>query len=299
MLESGPDRIPQGNRPKNTTNEGNATMRRLLASLGLTAPLFGTALALSGLALLAPQAARAEGANVLTPFSAAQGEVPPPPWHFTTLPRKTPTRFEVVTLDGKRVLKVQADASYGLLEHRVQVPLNESTVLSWRWRVDAFVQGADLRTREGDDGAAKLCVFFDLPVERLPLSERMRLALARSVSGEEVPSEALCYVWDGKEPKGALLVNAFTARMRMDVIESGPAATPGAWLSERRNLLADYRRAFGAEAGGATPDVAAVVVTADADNTAGHGLAYFADLSLTGSPPPSDAARPAAPGTAP
>ena len=257
------------------------------AALAATALLFGAA--------LAPQAARAEGANALTPFSAAQGEVPPPPWHFATLPRKTPTRFELVTLEGRRVLKVQADASYGLLEHRVQVPLTASTVLSWRWRVDTFVQGADLRTREGDDGAAKLCVFFDLPADRLPLGARTRLALARSVSGEDVPSEALCYVWDGKEPKGTSLVNAFTDRMRMEVVESGPSATPGAWLSEHRNLLADYRRAFGAEAGGATPNVAAVVVAADADNTLGHGLAYFSDLRLTDAPPTQAAGPGAAP----
>ena len=287
-------------------------MRRCLVNLGLAAPhggvgaaqpatalLFGAALALWGLALLAPQAVRAQEANVLTPFSAAQGAVPPPPWHFTTLPRKTPTRFDVVSMDGRSVLKVQADGSYGLLEHRVQLPLNDAAVLSWRWRVDAFVTGTDLRTRDGDDGAAKLCVFFDFPADRLPLAERLRLSLARSVSGEEVPSEALCYVWDGKEPKGGLFANAFTARMRMHVIESGPTATPGAWLSEHRNLLADYHRAFGAEAGGATPNVAAVVVTADADNTQGHGLAYFADLSLTVSPLHADVTWPAVPGTAP
>lgn len=274
-----------------TSHEGNATMRRRPATLGPAASLLWTALACSA---LAPPAAQAEGANALTAFSAAQTDMPPAPWHFTTLPRKTATRFEVITLDGQRVLKVQADGSYGLLEHRVQVPLTDATVLSWRWRVDSFVQGADLRTREGDDGAAKLCVFFDFPADRLPLSERMRLGLARRISGEEVPSEALCYVWDGKEPRGTLLVNAFTARMRMQVLQSGPAATPGAWLSERRNLLADYRRAFASEAGDATPDVAAVVVTADADNTQGHGLAYFGDLHLTGAPPA--AAKPAVPG---
>ena len=67
-------------------------------------------------------------------------------------------------------------------------------------------QGADLRTKAGDDGAAKLCVFFDFPADRLSFAERAKLTLARAASGEDVPSEVLCYVWDNKEPKGTSLV---------------------------------------------------------------------------------------------
>lgn len=227
-------------------------------------------------------AARADPAEALRAFSNARGEQPPAPWHFTGLPNKTPTRFEVVQQGSQRVLKVEADQSYGNLVHRTLVPLQSEPTLAWRWRVDQFVQGADLRTRAGDDGAAKLCVFFDFPADRLSFTERARLALARAATGEDVPSEVLCYVWDNKEPKGTLLVNAFTNRMRMLVLESGATATPGSWLPERRNLLADYRRAFGQEAGSIVPDVVAVAVSADADNTHAHGLAYFSDVDLRG-----------------
>lgn len=225
----------------------------------------------------------AEAPPLLAPFSSAHGAQAPEPWHFATLPNKAPTRFEVVQQGPERILKVEADQSYGNLVHATQVRLDASATLAWRWRVDEFVQDADLRTRAGDDGAAKLCVFFDFPVGQLPFGERTRLALARSTTGEEVPSEALCYVWDNREAKGTMLVNAFTRRMRMVVLESGPAAAPGTWMPERRNLLADYRRAFGDESGGAMPDVVAVAISADADNTHGHGLAYFSDIDLRGS----------------
>lgn len=229
-------------------------------------------------------AAHADPAEALRPFSEAGGgqQPPPAPWHFAGLPGKVPTRFDVVQLGGQHVLKVEAEQSYGTLVHRTRVSLQGEPTLAWRWRVDQFVQGADLRTKAGDDGAAKLCVFFDFPVARLAFAERARLTLARAASGEEIPSEALCYVWDGKEPKGTLLINAFTERMRMLVLQSGATATPGDWVAEHRNLLADYRRAFAQEAGGAAPDVVAVAVSADADNTLGHGLAYFSDLSLRG-----------------
>jgi len=222
----------------------------------------------------------AQEASVLMPFSASPGPQALQPWHFSSLPRKQPTRFEVVQLGTQRVLKVEADDSYGNLVHRTQVPLNADTTLAWRWRVDQFVQGADLRTREGDDGAAKLCVSFDFPVSKLPFAERTRLALARAATGEDVPSESLCYVWDNKEPKGTSLVNAFTQRIRMLVLESGPTAPPAGWKDERRNLLVDYRLAFGREAGSDMPDIVAVEVSADADNTHAHGLAYFSDIIL-------------------
>lgn len=227
--------------------------------------------------------AQAQGAPppILTPFTVTSTGQAPAPWHFSTLPNKKATRFEVVRLDGRTVLRVETDDAYGNLVHPVHLTLDAGATLAWRWRVDRFVEGADLRTRAGDDGAAKLCVFFALPTDRLPFTERARLALARTATGEDVPSETLCYVWDGKEARNTELVNAFTQRIRMLVLESGPAE-PGTWRSERRNLLADYQRAFGAEAGGLQPDVVGVAVSADADNTGGHGLAYFADLDLRG-----------------
>ena len=226
-------------------------------------------------------AAQAESTRGVAPFSSARGAQAPEPWRYASLPNKLPTRFEVVQQGDERVLKVEADGSYGNLVHATQQPLGASTTLSWRWRVEQFVQDADLRTRAGDDGAAKLCVFFDFPTDRLSLAERSQLALARFTTGEDVPSETLCYVWDRKEPKGSMLVNAFTRRIRMVVLESGPTAAPGGWTAERRNLLADYRRAFGDEAGGALPAIVAIAVSADADNTRGRGLAYFSDVDLS------------------
>lgn len=251
-------------------------------------------LPLASMLMLAPiPVVHADEPPTLAPFSSAQGAQAPQPWRFTTLPNKAPTRFEVVQQDGKRVLKVEADQSYGNLVHATQVPLNSGTTLAWRWRVDEFVQDADLRTRAGDDGAAKVCVFFDFPVDKLPVGERTKLALARRATGEDVPSEALCYVWDNKEAKGSEFMNAFTRRVRMVVLESGATAKPGGWVAERRNLLADYRRAFGEEAGTTMPDVVAVAISADADNTRGHGIAYFSDLDLRAGPAAQAVANPA------
>ena len=180
-------------------------------------------------------------------FSSAPPGEPPAAWKFASLPNKTPTRFTVVELGGAHVLKVEADDSYGNLIHVVHAQVSEHSTLSWRWRVDKVVEEADLRARSGDDAAAKLCVFFAFDAGKLSFGERTRLALAHTSTGQDVPTETLCYVWDNKLPEGTGLVNAFTRRIRFIVLESG-SAKAGQWLNQKRNLVPDYLRMFGDEA---------------------------------------------------
>ncbi|MCJ0765708.1 DUF3047 domain-containing protein [Variovorax terrae] len=251
-------------------------IRRTALTPGYLLPL-----ALAGSLLMAPPPVRAEepAAGTVTPFSAAPPGTPPGPWHFVTLPNKVATRYTIVDLNGERVLKVEANQSYGNLAHPLRLSASDHTTLSWRWRVDKLVEAADLTQRSGDDAAAKLCLSFDFSPEHLGFAERAKLRLARSATGEEVPAETLCYVWDNKLPAGSRIVNAFTRRLRLIVLQTGPQKL-GQWVAEKRNVVADYQRVFGDESTGPVPDIVDVVVSADADNTQGNGLAYFGDIRL-------------------
>jgi hypothetical protein len=237
------------------------------------------ALALGAL-VCAGTPARAADEIAIAAFSAAPPGEPPPAWKFATLPRKIPTRFAIVDLSGSRVLKVEADDSYGNLVHALRTQPSERSMLSWRWRVDKLVDGADIKTRPGDDAAAKLCVFFNFDATKLSLGERTRLSIATSATGQEVPAQTLCYVWDNKQPVDTGIVNAFTRRIRFIVLQSG-ADKLGQWVPQRRNLAADYQRMFSDESEGKIPEVTGVAVSADADNTHGKGLAYFGDVTMT------------------
>ena len=233
------------------------------------------------LALAAGLAAHAVAAadTVIAPFSAAASGDPPATWKFATLPNKVPTKYTVVDLGGARVLKVEADESYGNLVHAMHMQVSDRSVLSWRWRVDKLLEDADIRTRAGDDSAAKLCVFFGFDSAKLSFGERTKLALGRASTGEDVPTETLCYVWDNKLPIDTGLVNAFTKRIRFIVLQSGSGKL-GQWVAEKRDLSVDYQRMFSDESEGKIPEIVGVAVSADADNTHGHGLAYFGDVSL-------------------
>ena len=230
-------------------------------------------------ALAADDPAASAGAAI-SPFSAAAVGEPPAAWKFATLPNKVPTKYTIADLAGTRVLKVESDESYGNLVHAMRVTVSERAALAWRWRVDKLLDDADLKVRGGDDSAAKLCVFFGFDGSKLPFGERTKLALARSSTGQDVPTQTLCYVWDNKLAIDTTLASPFTKRIRYIVLQSG-ASKLKQWVAQKRDLVADYQRLFGDESEGKTPDVTGVAVQADSDNTKGHGLSYFGDITLT------------------
>ena len=125
------------------------------------------------------------------------GPDPPAPWHFVGLPGQTKpkTRFSVVELDGRKALRVEAEESYGNLVHPVRLT-GASTTLSWQWRVDVPIANADLRNRQGDDTAVKVCVSFDMPMDQVPFVDRQLLKVGQAKADEPLPTATVCYVWD-------------------------------------------------------------------------------------------------------
>jgi len=214
----------------------------------------------------------------LTPLAATTA-LPPAPWQVQGLPdQKMPmTRFALVDIDGRRALRIEADRSYGNLVHPLNPGTSSTFQLAWSWRVERPL-AADLRTKAGDDTAVKVCVFFDLALDRIPFGERQLLRLARARTQEHLPGATICYVWDALLPADTPLPNAYTRRMRYLVLQSG-AAQPGEWRTERRDVGADFARIFGDESA-QMPPVIGIAVGADADNTAGRSLAHVADLVI-------------------
>lgn len=212
-------------------------------------------------------------------MAAGSADTLPPPWRVVGLPgNKVPlAQIDRVDLDGHRVLRLRTDASYGTATHALP-PNTPASTLQWRWRVDTALAHTDLRTRQGDDAAVKVCALFDLPLERLGFVERNLMRLARKTSGEYLPAATICYVWDQGLPAGTVLHNAYTGRVRFMVLNS--ADTPlGQWAAHSRDLGADFVRLFGAESA-TVPPLLAILVGADADNTQGHSLAYVDALTL-------------------
>jgi Protein of unknown function (DUF3047) len=218
-------------------------------------------------------------AATLAPLAGLAGALPQAPWAFAGLPGQTlpVTRFVLERQDTGLVLRVQTAASYGNLVHALkEVPAGW---LSWRWRVDQALAAADLRRREGDDVALKVCALFDMPRSAVPFVERQLLRLAESRSGESLPTATVCYAWDPSWPEGTVVANAYSRRVRYITL----GGKPSSWHEVRRDLAADFVRAFGDETT-SVPRLLAIALGADADNTRGESLGFIADLEHTPGP---------------
>lgn len=226
---------------------------------------------------LALAARAAAPATVLPRFSsAATGAAEVPGWQHQLLPKvQRSNEFQIVDEGGQRVLRVRSEASASSWLARVPGSLPPASVLQWRWKVSRALAGSDLRSKPGDDYAARLYVLFDLPLERLALGDRLRLQAARAISGADLPAAAICYVWGRAQAPGSSGWNPYTDRLRMVVVDSGDALA-GQWRPARRDLRSDWEAAFG----GPMPRVGAIAVGADTDNTGETVEAWFGDVLL-------------------
>jgi hypothetical protein len=205
---------------------------------------------------------------------APAGHALPPGWQRYTMSRhKPPAAVTVETQDGRSVVHIDADRSAGAIVDRFRAA--PSATLRWRWKIDHTVAEGDLTRRSGDDFAARVYVFFDVPTRQLSFGQRMTLSLARRLTGENLPAAAICYVWDNHHAPGTIAPNPFYAPVRTVVIESGNGKA-SQWVGESRDLAADFRKAFGRE----PPPITGIAIAADTDNTRARANAWFGDVRL-------------------
>ena len=204
------------------------------------------------------------------------GQVVPKDFRMVAYPNVKPNQFALVADEGKTVLKVDSSNSAGSMAVPVALlGAQTSTTLQWRWKVDRLLDKADMDEKLADDHSARLYVFFDVPLASLPFADRTKITLARSISGVDVPTAALCYVWDNKHRVGYSAWSPFTRQLRKVVLQSGPGAI-GQWRLEARDVAADFKEAFGFDA----PAITGISVGNDTDNTEDRVTSWFGDVSF-------------------
>jgi hypothetical protein len=217
-------------------------------------------------------------ADVSVPlFSALKpGQSLPKPFHFIALPKIKHNAISLVDDAGTTVLKVESSNSAGSMG----IPLAATvavgnTTLEWRWKANRTLEKADMSKKLGDDFAGRVYVFFDVPLDSLSFVERSKIRLARAVAGADVPTAALCYVWDNTHAVGHTQWSPYTNRVRMIVRQTG-GANVNQWVKESRDVAADFKAAFGFDA----PAVTGVAVGNDTDNTDDTVTTWFGDIKF-------------------
>jgi hypothetical protein len=165
------------------------------------------------------------------------------------------TEYQLET-DSERgtVLRAISQGTASGLFREIDVDLNATPWLHWSWKVDNLIQGANERTKTGDDYPARIYVVFSGGVFFWK-------------------TRALNYVWSSHQVAGSEWPNAYTGNARMIAVESGETLL-GEWRHEARDVRADYRRLFGEEPG----PVAAVALMTDTDNTGQSATAAYGDI---------------------
>jgi hypothetical protein len=204
--------------------------------------------------------------------SMSPGQDLPAAWTTLSLPGKPATRFSLVADNSVTVMRADSEAGAGTLVSRFRARAEGK--LAWRWKVDRVVDAADLTRKAGDDFAARLYVFFDVPMESLPLATRIKYGIVSLFYKVDLPTAALCYVWDNKHPVGHATWSAYTDRVRLIVLRNG--SNVGGWNEESRDPAADFKLAFGIDA----PAITGIAIGNDTDQTGERAVAHFSDVVL-------------------
>ena len=195
------------------------------------------------------------------------------PLLFKRVPRRT--AYAVAREGENSFVLASSSASASAIYKEVPVDLGATPVLTWRWRVDRVLAKADATRKSGDDYPARVYVAFAYDPAKAGAWEKARYGLARTLYGSYPPKAALNYVWDNRLPVGTVIPNAYTDRARMVVVESG-AEKAGRWAREERDVLEDYRKAFGVD----PPKIAFIALMTDTDDTVEEASAGYDDLAF-------------------
>jgi Protein of unknown function (DUF3047) len=218
----------------------------------------------------------AQSAPEIPRFSTGQAGAPPAGWeHIPLSHAKKATEYSTVVDDGVVVLKASSRTAASLMGIHVDFDPRVFPLLSWRWKVTQGIPGAETQNRAREDAPARLMVSFSGDMRKIGAFDRAAASIAESISGQPLPYAELMYIWGGKVAVESITTSSLTSRIRMLAVAADDQGI-GRWQNYTRNLVEDYRRAFGEEPG----RIIAIQLLTDTDNTGGIAEAFYGDVSV-------------------
>ncbi|WP_417519492.1 DUF3047 domain-containing protein [Marinobacter sp.] len=186
------------------------------------------------------------------------------------------SRYELISESGSQVVKAHTSGGASGLITRLNITPEDSLILSWRWKVSNVFEKGDARKKSGDDYPARIYVAFEFQPAKAGFFERTKRKTVEVLFGEELPGNALNYIWANTLPEGEFITNPYTDKTVMVAVSSGSERT-GEWVSIERDIVADYREAFGES----PPPIRGIAIMSDSDNTGEQATAWYGDITLT------------------
>ncbi len=195
------------------------------------------------------------------------------PMTFSGIDRHT--RYTLIQDDGRTVILADSrNAASGLIRS-LRVDPADFPVIQWEWKIEHVLEKGDAGTRQGDDYAARIYVAFAFDPDQASWWERARHKSAAMLSDKEIPGSALNYIWANRVPAESILTNPYLSESMMVAVQSGNTHA-SRWITEKRNIVADYRQAFGRP----PPEIIGVGIMTDTDDTGETTIGYYGDIRL-------------------
>ena len=167
--------------------------------------------------------------------------------------------LEIVADDGQPVLRLKSKGDNSTISRdlRVSVNLDQTPILEWSWKVVTLPAGGNACQKSTDDQAAQVYVAW------------LR-------SPESVRSRIIGYVWDSTAPVGTICKSQKTTTVTYVVLRSGSREL-GKWITERRNVVEDFRKIYGE-----APDNPTVLsLSIDSDDTRSSADSFIGPTVFT------------------
>ena len=207
---------------------------------------------------------------------AAPGGAFPEGWEPLFFPKiKEHTQYTLVEDEGKVAVRAESKSSSSGMICKMEIDPQEYRVIQWSWKVTGVYEKGDVTQKSGDDYPARVYVSFKYDPSKLGFWDRAKYKTAKVLYGEYPPHGAINYIWASNAPKGTVTPNPYSDRVKMIAVESGKDHL-AAWITEERNILEDYRNAFGEE----PPLIAGIAIMTDSDNTGEQVVSYYGDINL-------------------
>ena len=198
---------------------------------------------------LAPPAFAADPAILLT-FES--DEVGKPPQGWISKGGDPAKVYSVRAEEGKRYVRASSERSVVALGYEKAWPLKDFPILQWQWRAVVFPENTDERKKGGADSVLGIYTVF----------------------GHWPFMKTIKYIWSDTIPEGETFDSPHAFHTKIIVVRSGRDRA-GEWITERRDVLADYARFFKEK----RPPVArGIAIMTDSDSTRTRAVGDYADI---------------------
>lgn len=197
-------------------------------------------------------------------------------WRPVTFPKiQEHSQYTIENQGRESVLRAESRASASAIVYREPFSVYDYPRLHWKWKVENVYEKGDARTKEGDDYPLRIYVLFEYDPDRASLRQKLKHELGRRIFGEELPLATLVYIWANREDEKGIIPSPYTSDAQLFVLQRGKRNL-SRWILEERNMLEDYRRAFGTD----PPARATLGIMNDSDNTKEASVSFVGFIEV-------------------